>query len=110
MTSIRATSTITTELQPGHDDFAHALAAMHRGNRYTVVCQGPKQAKRHKYLCYKYNGEYRPLLNVGVTCKRFQPFDAVIPKEQIKAVGHRSVPDNIYVPDDKKAWWTELPE
>lgn len=28
----------------------------------------------------------------------------------IKAVGHRSVPENIYVPDDKKAWWTELPE
>lgn len=100
----------TTEPQPGHDDFAHALAAMHRGNRYTVACQGPKQAKQHKYLCYKYNGEYRPLLNVGVTCKRFQPFDAVIPKEWIKAVGHRSVPENIYVPDDKKAWWTELPE
>ena len=99
-----------TEPQPGHDDFAHALAAMHRGNRYTVTCQGPKQAKRHKYLCYRYNGEYRPLLNVGVTCKRFQPFDAVIPKEWIKAVEHRSVPENIYVPDDKKAWWTELPE
>lgn len=46
---------------PGHKDYLHALAALHRGNRYLVTCKTGKSRCLLSAVCYRFNGEYYAL-------------------------------------------------
>lgn len=100
----------TMSVQPGHEEFQHALAALHRGNRYTVTYQMPGQRAPKRAICYRYNGEYYPLFNYLGRKTTFEPFGNILPKEWIKGIGRRRLPENKYVAANHAAWWTELPE
>lgn len=45
----------------GYEDFMHALAALHRGNRYKVTFHSEIEHKQLQALCYRFKGEYHPL-------------------------------------------------
>lgn len=45
----------------GYEDFMHALAALHRGNRYMVTFYNEIEHKQLQALCYRFDGEYHPL-------------------------------------------------
>lgn len=96
-----------TSKQCGWDDYLHALAALHRGNRYVVTFLGASDRKRHKALCYKYNEKYRPL-SVGRLCrKNQQSFYSYIDEKDILLVVKLGKVENRYVPDTHQNWWAD---
>lgn len=95
----------------GYEDFVHALAALHRGNRYEVMFRSEADKKLHKALCYRFNGEYRPLylyIKEFKKGEKLQSFNAIIPNEWIKAVAKHKMPENRYVECGKEHWWNDL--
>lgn len=96
-----------TSKKCGWDDYLHALAALHRGNRYVVTFLGASDRKRHKALCYKYNEKYRPL-SVGRLCrKNQQSFYSYIDEKDILLVVKLGNVENRYVPDIHQNWWAD---
>ena len=84
----------------GYEDFIHALAALHRGNRYKVSFRSEADNKLHQALCYHFNGEYRPLYlytNKSKEGKELQSFNSFIPSGWIKMVELCGMPENKYV-------------
>lgn len=50
----------------GHEDFLHALAALHRGNRYKVLFVSEAHKESHIALCYRFQKQYpSPLSHSG---------------------------------------------
>ena len=95
----------------GYEDFVHALAALHRGNRYKVTFRSETDNKLHQALCYRFNGEYRPLhlfINKSTKDKELQRFNAIIPNDWIKTVEKYKMPENRYVEYGKECWWHDL--
>lgn len=91
----------------GHDDYLHALAALHRGNRYEVTflpddLKYPVTAK-----CYMFAGLYRPL-HVPGRKSRMATFEAFIPDEWIEKVEKNDMPENVMVQQGREEWWTDL--
>lgn len=90
----------------GAEDYLHALAALHRGNRSYVRFKSDVDGKTHKVLCYTFQSELRPLYVDGG--HDLQSFDAFIPGEWVlkqKVVPMRA---NEYVPDNRQDWWEDL--
>lgn len=100
----------------GYEDFMHALAALHRGNRYMVTFYSEIEHKQLQALCYRFEGEYYPLYLyiggevVGKTKKSsgLQSFNAFVPDEWIKAVTKHKTPENRYVELGREEWWNDL--
>lgn len=95
----------------GYEDFVHALAALHRGNRYMVKFRSVTDNKLHYAICYRFNGLYRPIyLNIGKNKmgKELQHFYAIIPSYWIKVVVKQKMPENRYVEQGKEYWWNDL--
>lgn len=100
----------------GYEDFMHALAALHRGNRYMMIFYSEIEHKPLQALCYRFDGEYRPLYLyigekiVGKTKKSsgLQSFNAVVPDEWIKVVVKQRTLENRYVELGKEEWWNDL--
>lgn len=91
----------------GHEDYLHALAALHRGNRYKVTFLPEKSRQFVVVECYRFAGHYRPLRVPGQE-SRMASFDAFIPEEWIKDVVKLDMPDNSYVQRGREEWWTDL--
>lgn len=95
----------------GCENFVHALAALHRGNRYEVTFRSEADNKLHRAMCYRFDGKYRPLhlyIDKSKTEKELQGFNTFIPADWIKAVKKQKMPENKYVECGKKAWWNDL--
>jgi hypothetical protein len=100
----------------GYEDFMHALAALHRGNRYKVTFYSEIEHKQLQALCYRFEGEYHPLYLyiggkvVGKTKKSsgLQSFNAFVPNEWIKAVAKHKAPENRHVELGREEWWNDL--
>lgn len=93
----------------GSEDFVHALAALHRGNRYKVAFRSETDHKLHQVLCYRFDGEYRPLfIGNSEKDKELQPFDAFIPKNWVKTIVKQKLPDNRYIQHGEECWWHDL--
>ena len=100
----------------GYEDFMHALAALHRGNRYMVTFYSEIEHKQLQALCYRFDGEYHPLCLyidgkvVGKTKKSsgLQSFNAFVPNEWIKAVAKHKTPENRHVELGREEWWNDL--
>ena len=91
----------------GHEDYLHALAALHRGNRYKVTfCPG--NIKDPMIVeCYRFGGYYRPLRTPGLD-GRMVSFNSFIPTEWIVEAVTEPMPKNEYVEIGKEKWWTNL--
>ena len=100
----------------GYEDFMHALAALHRGNRYKVTFYSEIEHKQLQALCYRFEDEYHPLYLcidgkvVGKTKKSsgLQSFNAFVPNEWIKAVAKHKMPENRHVELGREEWWNDL--
>lgn len=90
----------------GYEDFVHALAVLHRGNRYTVTFHSETDNKPHKAICYRFDSKYRPLYFWEE--KGLQSFNAFIPNDWIKEVVKHRMPENKYVEYGKEYWWNDL--
>lgn len=92
----------------GSEDYLHALAALHRGNRYSVTFKPPKTKGLIKVTCYRFNGHFRPLYYPDLKDKRMVDFEAYVPDEWIKEKAQQAMPENRYIQDGKQDWWTDL--
>lgn len=91
----------------GHEDYLHALAALHRGNRYKVTFLSDKLKQPITVECYRFAGHYRPL-RVPEQELRMASFNAFIPEDWIKDVVKLDMPDNSMVQQGGGEWWTDL--
>lgn len=90
----------------GHEDYLHALAALHRWNRSYVTFRSETDGKTHKALCYTFKRKLRPLyVDRG---KELQSFDAFIPGEWVLKQKQLPIPKNKYVQDTMMEWWEDL--
>lgn len=94
----------------GYDDYMHALAALHRGNRWKVKFRSETDKKIYLAICYRFNEEWHPLfLCNGVKgYSELQPYAAYIPDEWIKSIEKLPIPDNRYVEQGKEQWWNNI--
>ena len=91
----------------GHEDYLHALAALHRGNRYKVTCHPENHKNPLTVECYRFGGYYRPLHNPG--CEdRMASFNSFIPAKWIVEAVAGPMPINECVEMGKEEWWTDL--
>lgn len=91
----------------GYKDYLHALAALHRGNRYKVTFLPDNLKQSVTVECYRFAGHYRPLRVPGQE-SRMASFDVFIPEEWIKDIVKLDMPDNSYVQQGRGEWWTDL--
>ena len=95
----------------GYRDFMHALAALHRGNRYDVVLSNKISKEEYKVLCYRFDGEFRPLYiydGNGRQRNELQPFDCFVGKDCIVNVQRKELPYNYNVEEKYNQWWSDL--
>ena len=91
----------------GHEDYLHALAALHRGNRYKVTCHPENYKIPLTVECYRFGGYYRPLRTPGLD-ERMVSFNSFIPTEWIDEAVAEPMPQNEYVEVGKEEWWTDF--
>lgn len=93
----------------GHEDFIHALAVLHRGNRYTVTFNdGKTKTGTKRAICYRFNGSYRPLYVLGSKIEFQKDFDAFIPNDWVIEAEQHPMSENKYVEQGKEQWWNDL--
>ena len=91
----------------GHEDYLHALAALHRGNRYQVTFYPATTKDPVTVECYRFGGYYRPLLSPGQN-DRMASFNSFVPSEWIVDIHLEPMPQNECVEIGKEKWWTDL--
>ena len=91
----------------GHEDFLHALAALHRGNRYKVACHTLNTKNPITVECYRFGGYYRPLRTPGLD-DRMASLNSFIPTEWIVEAVAEPMPQNKFVEIGKEKWWTNF--
>ena len=91
----------------GYVDYLHALAALHRGNRYKVTLYPETPKNPMTVECYRFGGYYRPLRSPGLD-DRMASFNSFIPTEWIMKIVAEPMPQNKYVEIGKEKWWTDF--
>lgn len=91
----------------GQEDYLHALAALHRGNRYKVTFLPENLKQPITVVCYRFSGHYRPLWVPGQESS-MASFDAFIPDKWIEKVEKNDMPENPMVERGREDWWTDL--
>ena len=91
----------------GHEDYLHALAALHRGNRYKVTFHPESLKQPITVVCYRFGGVYRPLRTPGQE-KHMASFNTFIPDEWIEDVVALPMPANRWVDESNRKWWDDL--
>lgn len=95
----------------GYEDFMHALAALHRGNRYKVVFYSETDKRLHQAICYRFDGEYRPLYAYSINMKlekKLESFNSFIPQNSVWTAKRQELPKNKYVELGREEWWNDL--
>lgn len=91
----------------GHEDYLHALAALHRGNRYKVTFFRGDIKDPMTFECYRFGGHYRPLRTTGHK-DLMVSFNSFIPTEWIVEAVAEPMPQNKCVEIGKEKWWTDF--
>ena len=91
----------------GHEDYLHALAALHRGNRYKVTLCPDSLKDPMTFECYRFGGYYRPLHTPGQEALLVS-FNSFIPTEWIVEAVAEPMPQNEYVEIGREEWWTDF--
>ena len=91
----------------GHEDYLHALAALHRGNRYKVTLCPDSFKETVTFKCYRFCGHYRPLCTPEQK-DLMASFNSFIPTEWIMKIVAMPMPQNKYVEIGKEKWWTDF--
>ena len=91
----------------GHEDYLHALAALHRGNRYQVTFHSINTRNPITVECYRFGGYYRPLRTPGYE-NHMASFNSFVPAELIIKAVAGPMPQNECVEMGKEKWWTDL--
>lgn len=91
----------------GHEDYLHALAALHRGNRYKVTLSPDSFKDTLTFKCYRFGGYYRPLRTPGQETLLVS-FNSFIPTDWIVEAVAEPMPQNEYVEIGKDKWWTDF--
>ena len=91
----------------GHEDYLHALAALHRGNRYKVTFHSLNTKNPITVECYRFGGYYRPLHPQGLK-DRMASFNSFVPSEWIIKAVAKPMPQNECVEIGKEKWWIDL--
>ena len=92
----------------GHEDYLHALAALHRENRYQVTFCRDRLEQLRAIDCYRFGGCYRPFPEHWKKDTCWVSFNSFIPAEWIVDARQEQMPVNIYVEIGKEKWWTDL--
>lgn len=92
----------------GSNDYLHALAALHRGNRYYVTFKHPQKKDLIEVTCYRFNGYFRPLYHPDHEDKQMADFEAAVPDEWIIEKTQHAMPENRHIQDGREDWWTNL--
>lgn len=95
----------------GYRDFMHALAALHRGNRYNIVLSHKISKEENKVLCYRFDGEFRPLYlydDKGRLRKNLQPFECFVNRDFMVNTQRKELPHNHNVREGYNQWWSDL--
>ena len=94
---------------PGWLDYLHGLAALHRSNRFNVVFVSHADNKKHKALCYRFDGLFRPLVvDSPMRTNNLEGFHSYIPSDDIVCMRRHHYNDNKYVPDEHLVWWQDI--
>ena len=91
----------------GHEDYLHALAALHRGNRYKVTFFPGEIKDPMTVECYRFGGHYRPLRTPGHK-DLMVSFNSFIHTEWIVEAVAEPMPQNKCVEIGKEKWWTDF--
>lgn len=97
----------------GAEDYMHALAMLHRRNRFMVKFEAkgtPDDEILHKALCYKFQGTFRPLKMTGERPEHCAGFNSFIPDDWVVSsewIGHKE-PVNEYVEAAHLDWWKDI--
>lgn len=91
----------------GHEDYLHALAALHRGNRYKVTFLHECYNQPITVECYRFAGLYR-LLHLPKQKSSMASFNSFVPDKWIKDVVKLDMPENPMVQQGRGEWWTDL--
>lgn len=87
-------------------DYLHALAALHRGNRFNVLFVSSSDGKKHKALCYRFDGVFRPLAADGpMRMNNLESFHSFIPLDDVVCTRRHLYGDNKYVQEKHLEWW-----
>ena len=92
----------------GHEDYLHALAALHRGNRYQVTFCRDRLDQPRAIECYRFGGCYRPFPEHWKKDTCWVSFNSFIPAEWIVDARQEQMPINKCVEIGKEEWWTDL--
>ena len=92
----------------GHRDYLHALAALHRGNRYQVTFYPATPKDPVTVECYRFGGYYRPFPERSKQDTCWVSFNSFIPAEWIVDARQEQMPVNRCVEIGKEKWWTDL--
>ena len=96
----------------GAEDYMHALAMLHRRNRFMVkfVSKDTDDENVHEALCYKFQGTFRPLRMIGEKQWHGVGFNSFIPDEWVECsewIGLKE-PVNEYVEAAHLDWWKDI--
>ena len=92
----------------GHEEYLHALAALHRGNRYQVTFCRDRLDQPRPIECYRFGGCYRPFPEHWKQDTCWVSFNSFIPAEWIVDARQDPMPVNRCVEESKMDWWTDL--
>lgn len=97
-----------TVFECGCEDYLHVLAALHRGNRYSVTFHSADTKEQAKVTCYRFKGRYHALYMPGCYGKTIASFWSYVPDEWVKDCVRLNLLENSYVQEGREEWWTDL--
>lgn len=97
-----------TVYECGCEDYLHALAALHRGNRYSITFHSADTKEQTKVTCYRFKSRYHALYMPGCYGKTIASFWSYVPDEWIKDCVRLDLPENRYVQEGREEWWSDL--
>ena len=97
-----------TVFECGCENYLHVLAALHRGNRYSVTFNSADTKEQTKVTCYRFKGRYHVLYMPGCYGKTIASFWSYVPDEWVKDCVRLNLPENSYVQEGREEWWTDL--
>lgn len=97
-----------TVYECGCEDYLHVLAALHRGNRYSVTFKSADNKEQTKVTCYRFKGRCHVLYMPGCYGKTIASFWSYVPDEWVKDCVLLNLPENSYVQEGREEWWTDL--
>lgn len=83
-----------TVFECGCEDYLHVLAALHRGNRYSVTFNSADTKEQAKVTCYRFMGRYHVLYMPGCYGKTIASFWSYVPDEWVKDCVRLDLPEN----------------